>query len=628
MRTSEKSGKFHLTDPMLCPRCQTQTDAEFCPNCSLDLFIYLELAKLRQEVAALRELVQPDAKAKVLAAEPKAPQFPTVPPLSTTPPPLPTQSGSIRAPVRASTELAVGQKWFLGVGVFILLLAAGFFLKYAFDENWIGPAAQVTLGFVTGALLFVGGEVCRRKKLRGLDIALAAVGLGVLYLSIYAANQIYGLIPDPLTILLILLVSAVGIGIATIWDSRLVAVLAFLGGYLAPILDTSERFGHHLFFGCLTIINLASETLAYFKRWNQLYFIGSFFSWILLLIFWGNLQSEAFLDAFAFVQFLFVLYSIVPFLRPLLRGAEERVPLIWVTLLNGWLCVWKSGSLLNYEKFPLSLATFGYAILVLAVAIMLWYRRSPGTTITWLVAQGMIYFLITWSVLFSVHWTTLFWALQCVAGYWVASKIRDRVLLSGTILLGLVIVFRFLILDLRLVLGIFDQSMPGTQFTDGLLTRWIINLPVCLTFLVIARLAAKSASDGLHRAIFHCFEVMGLIALFGFLNAELDRFTWQFFQGAQLSAYSILWVFFAAILLVAGFAWNRKFYRISAILLLFITVAKVLLLDTAEVLAPYRILSCAVLGGALIVLSALYYRLAPRLLTSATPTPPAEAEEK
>jgi uncharacterized membrane protein len=58
---------------------------------------------------------------------------------------------------------------------------------------------------------------------------------------------------------------------------------------------------------------------------------------------------------------------------------------------------------------------------------------------------------------------------------------------------------------------------------------------------------------------------------------------------------------------------------LSAIVLLFITVAKVLLLDTAEVAAPYRILSCAVLGGVLIGLSALYYRLSPRLLASPTP---------
>jgi uncharacterized membrane protein len=140
--------------------------------------------------------------------------------------------------------------------------------------------------------------------------------------------------------------------------------------------------------------------------------------------------------------------------------------------------------------------------------------------------------------------------------------------------------------------------------------------------LAIAGLAAREGKDPLQRTIFHWFEVMGLIALFGFLNGELDRLTWQFFQRAQLSAYSVLWVLFAAALLIAGFIWNRRFYRITAIVLLFITIGKVLVFDTAEVAAPYRILSCAVLGGVLIALSALYYRLAPRLLVSTAPVPP------
>ncbi len=164
-------------------------------------------------MAALRELVQSFTGAKGAKVEAPVP-VPMPPPL----PPVLQPAGIPSVPPvivpakkpRASTEVAVGQKWFLGIGVFVLLLAAGFFLKYAFDEKWIGPAVQVTIGLVVGALLFVAGEICRRRKLRGLDIALAAVGLGVLYLSVYAANQIYALIPDALTMLVILLVSAVG----------------------------------------------------------------------------------------------------------------------------------------------------------------------------------------------------------------------------------------------------------------------------------------------------------------------------------------------------------------------------------------------------------------------------------
>ena len=610
---------------MLCPRCQTETNANICPKCSLDLNLYSDLAALRQEMTSLRALVESLTGAKTerpVATPPPLPKAP--PPVMFSSPPTPPVTAPRPTRLRSSTEVAVGQKWFLGIGVFILLLAAGFFLKYAFDEKWIGPATQVTLGFVTGALLFVAGSVCRRRRLRGLDIALAAVGLGVLYLSVYAANQIYALLPDPLTIFVILLVSAVGLAVAAVWDSRLLAVLAFLGGYLAPILDTSGKFGHLLFFGCLTIINLASEGLAFLKRWTQLYFLGALFSWVLLFIFWGTLQSESSIDAFAFIQFLFVLYSIAPFLRSLLRPSDERVPLLWVAVLNGWLCSWKSAELLHSAKFPLSVLTLAYGCLVLAVAIIVW-RRGSTRARTWLLVQGTIYFLVAWTVIFSTRWTTLFWAAQCIACYWVANETRDRILLRGTILLGLVTVFRFLIFDLELVLGAFDLYQQTAPFTEGLLTRWITGLAVCLFLLTVAWLAFRAAKEPLQRSIFRWFEIMGLIAVFGFSNVELDRFTWQFFQRAQLSAYSVLWVFFGTILLVAGFIWNRRFYRIAAIVLLFITVGKVLVFDTAEVAAPYRILSCAVVGGVLIGLSALYYRLSPRLLAS-TALAPAKAQ--
>jgi uncharacterized membrane protein len=602
---------------MLCPRCQTETDANICPKCSLDFNLYSELAALRRDIVDLRVSVESLAGTKVEKSAATPPPLPKGAPATLSPLPLPPVAAPRATKVRTSTEVAVGQKWFLGIGVFVLLLAAGFFLKYAFDEKWIGPSTQVTLGFIFGALLFIAGEICRRRKLPGLDIALAAVGLGVLYLSVYAANQIYALIPDPLTIFVVLLVSAVGLSVAAVWDSRALAVLAFLGGYLAPILDTAGKSGHLLFFGCLTIINLAGEGLAFLKRWTQLYFLGALFSWVLLFIFWGSLASESSIDAFGFIQFLFLLYSIAPFLRSLLRAGEERVPLIWVGVLNGWLCCWKSDELLHSAKLPISLLTLAYGCLALAVAIMVW-RRGSTRARTWLLVQGMVYFLIAWTVIFSTNWITFFWAAQCLAGYLVATEARDRILLRGTILLGLVTIFRFLIFDF--VLSQFDQYQQTARFADGLLSRWITGLPVCLFLLAVAWLAFRAAKDPLHRTVFRWFEIFGLIGVFGFLNAELERFTWQFFQRAQLSAYSVLWVSCAALLLLGGFIWNRRFYRITAIALLFVTVGKVLVFDTAEVAAPYRILSCAVLGAVLIGLSALYYRLAPRVLASAPPS--------
>jgi uncharacterized membrane protein len=109
------------------------------------------------------------------------------------------------------------------------------------------------------------------------------------------------------------------------------------------------------------------------------------------------------------------------------------------------------------------------------------------------------------------------------------------------------------------------------------------------------------------------FEVLGILSLFGFLNLELYRFTTQYMRSIELAGVSVLWSLFAVGLMLLGVWMRRKAYRVSAIILLIVTVLKVLAYDTAEVSTPYRILSCLVLGAMLVAVSFLYYRFSERL---------------
>lgn len=635
---------------MHCPRCQTVSEQDFCPKCGLDLGIRRELQTLKKVVADLGvELARYRASGgddreregeKTASISEKAKAQP--PPLSGTEASPPVRL--LSAGGRGTSEIAVGQKWFLGLGVVTLLLGAGFFLKYAFDSRWIGPSAQVTLGFVVGSVSLFLGEFCRRRALKGLDIGIAALGLGLLYLSAFAGCQFYQLLPDWLTLVLTLIITAVGIAMAYLWDSRGVAVLSLLGGYLAPLLLISERLS--LLFVYLGILNVAGQLLAFTKRWPFLCTIGATFTWISFYT-WtlnhdirdqfrlnlpgmghpnGNAEHyghQRFAEAFVFTQFLFVLYSVAPFLRGLIRGEREKVSGFWIGMISGLLCCWHSAYLLDFAKAHVSIVTLGYAAITLGLAVVFWGQRIPSTAATWLTAESMTFLLVTWAILLSTTWITIFWAAQTVALYWVAAKGRDRILLNGTIVLGVLVAFRYLVANLAVVhLEPNLALVPGSSrfgewqggFTEGWPLRAFTALAVITSCFAIVWLDSRGLLNGSYRDVSLWFEGLGTVSLFGYLNFELTRFSSQFFQRAALASYSVLWALFAAGLLGLGLWKRRKAYRMSAIFLLFLTVGKVLLFDTAQVTAPYRILSCVVLGAVLVCLSSLYYRFSDRLL--------------
>jgi uncharacterized membrane protein len=345
---------------MLCPKCNAIFDERFCPRCGLDLQLYSELDGLKQEIQSLRELVlagHHQVTPPIVAAPPPVENSNLVedrkmpPPL---PPPLPLKVVPEKStPEKTSAELAVGQKWLLGIGVLILIIGIGFFLKYAFDQEWIGPSVRISMCFLGGFLLLLGGGVCHRRNLRGLDVGIGAVGLGTLYLTSYAASQVDLLLPSSFALVLILLTTAIGSSLAALWPSQILAILSLVGGYLAPLLFASAHFDPWLYLGYLLILTLGGQILAYYKNWPPLYSSAAAFTWLSLAV-WSqrDYRKEWFLETFVFTQVLFAAYSILPFLRASWRKDSRWSQSFLWAVLNGLFCCWYSNSLLITRRRP------------------------------------------------------------------------------------------------------------------------------------------------------------------------------------------------------------------------------------------------------------------------------------
>jgi uncharacterized membrane protein len=137
---------------------------------------------------------------------------------------------------REEWESLIGGKWLNRIGALALIIGIGFFLKYAFDRNWITEWMRVLIGGIAGVTLLMGGRQCYRK---GLDIfaqGLLGAGVSILYLTVYASFNFYHLVPQGVAFILMSGVTFITISQAFKTDSLAVSLLGWAGGFLTPFL--------------------------------------------------------------------------------------------------------------------------------------------------------------------------------------------------------------------------------------------------------------------------------------------------------------------------------------------------------------------------------------------------------
>lgn len=156
---------------------------------------------------------------------------------------------------------------FLAIGVTALLVAAGYLLKLSFERNWITPAMRciggVAVGVVTGA---IGWRLHQRYRTYGA--ALVGAGAGIIYLSVWAASRLYGVLPSSAGIVGLALVSVALAMIAYAIDVEALGATAALGAFFAPVLLGSNRSNANLLLLYLASMAVGLGLVSAERRWR------------------------------------------------------------------------------------------------------------------------------------------------------------------------------------------------------------------------------------------------------------------------------------------------------------------------------------------------------------------------
>ncbi|HEU5402782.1 MAG TPA: DUF2339 domain-containing protein, partial [Terriglobales bacterium] len=185
-----------------------------------------DIAALREQVAALtgriyrleqRTGIVPEQPVAERAGTPAAPPAPVAPARPVTPPSF----GSIESPraiqpgnaARAAEESEgleskIGKLWLNRIGIIATLVGVSYFIKYAFDNNWIGPSGRIAIGIIAGIAVVLWSERFRQKGFAAFSYSLKAIGIGTLYLSLWGAFQLYHLVPSSVAFVAMVAVTA------------------------------------------------------------------------------------------------------------------------------------------------------------------------------------------------------------------------------------------------------------------------------------------------------------------------------------------------------------------------------------------------------------------------------------
>ena len=147
---------------------------------------YLELA-VRDQIARLYRIEQHLGIGQQESQRVTPSIEPRVAPPVATPVAPPVQVAEVRPAVSHNTtrmaaqlEQRIGGSWFSKIGMVAIVLSTGFFVKYAFDRQWIGPGQRVLAGLAAGFVLLFFGERFRTRGMRAYAQVISGGGVAIL----------------------------------------------------------------------------------------------------------------------------------------------------------------------------------------------------------------------------------------------------------------------------------------------------------------------------------------------------------------------------------------------------------------------------------------------------------------
>ena len=539
------------------------------------------------------------------------------------PMPSPQQAVSSAPPQRPSPpaiqwEMLIGRQGLGWVAVVLLLFGTAFFLRYAYENQWIGPIGRVAVGLLTGLALTVGGWRYDRRDWRVFSQMLTSGGVVVLFLAVYSAFGFYHLLPQQAAAAFLLVIIVQSALLAVVYNAPALAWMSLLGGLLTPVLMRSDADQYQSLFMYLAVLDLGLVVLALWRHWPGLATAallgtqGLFWIWYL-----ENYHPEKLAWAILFQLVIYLLFI----LHSLAAHVIRRRPASWEDLarllLNAGLWFTAAFVLLQADyRDWLGLLAVGMAMVyTLLGRVMLGRRPEDARQSLTALAAAVGFIALAFPIQADAEWIALGWAAVSAARWGCGLRTRTPALRGGAAARAALAVGR---------LGFDDPPQRSRELVLPILNHYALpalGVTACLLGSVTAARRYWRALGRPERSFAGLAGVVGILLLWFVLSADVHRL-FRALADAQLTgqetvrmrwlgqvALSALWSVLALAVLAVGFMRRLAAVRWTALFLFAMTIGKVFLHDMAGLREIYRILAFFILAILLGVAGWAYQRI-------------------
>ncbi len=520
---------------------------------------------LPKEPETPQQKVSPQPAASVpptTASQSPAPQVLPPPVLQQTAAPKPA---SIPIPepkpsrTREELEAFIGGKLLNRIGALALVIGIGFFLKYAFDNNWISETMRIVIGAIVGIGVLFGGVRTHRKGFEIFAQGLFGAGISILYLSVYASFNFYHLVAQPVAFGMMSLVTIVAFVFAFKYNSLAISVLAWAGGFLTPFLLSTGSANEVGLFTYVTLLEAGLLAIVMKKHtWAVLEPLTLLATYSVFLL-WKNeyyTDNELGITLF-FVSVFWILLYLSSFYQTINGKMSQPIFLQLSSLFNAVIYYSIIYNLIDPLHHEWMGATSLILCLAYAVQIFVFRKYAENTAMiaqTTFISMALLVFAT--GIQYKGFTVAIFWSIEACVLAWCGQRWNIRyVTFFAAGLLACAMV------KLGTTYGAFNY-IPLSDFSLLLNYRALTYMVAAASLYICARILRNNTEQplplivtGLHAMwiiVLLCFLTVEINDFFNQKIANTDHLQQQYLNFSRFMVMAVAWILYSLPLAYLG----------------------------------------------------------------------------